>query len=88
MGVNLKNLKLGEVQPQCNDCGVGLCWSIDEIEYYEWKGFWDNWTCEKCNPNYKGAFYRYQQEHKPFEWLPPEIKKEIMEKIINSKSKQ
>ena len=67
MGVNLKNIELGEVQPQCDECGVCLCWSIDEIEYLKWKGFWDKWTCRDCNPNYKGAYQEYQNKNKPFQ---------------------
>jgi len=69
MGVNLKNIELGEVQPQCSECGICLCWSIDEMEYLQWKGFWDDWTCRDCNPNYKGAYEKYQLTHKPFEWF-------------------
>lgn len=85
MGVNLKNIDYGEVQPQCNDCGVPLCWSIDEMEYYEWKGFWDDWCCEYCNPEYRGSYNTYKKTHKPFERLPPELKKEIMTRILNSR---
>ncbi len=66
MAVNLKNILIGEIQPCCNDCGVGLCWSIDEIEYLKWKGFWDSWTCRDCNPNYKGAYKEYQNNNQPF----------------------
>jgi hypothetical protein len=69
MGVNLKNIDFGEVQPQCSDCGVALCWSIDEIEYLKYKSFWDKWCCRDCNPNYMGAYEKYKIEHKPFEDL-------------------
>lgn len=66
MGIQLK--EFGEAQPICNECGVALCWSIDEIEYLKWKGFWDEWRCRDCNENYKGAFEEYKLKHKPFEW--------------------
>jgi len=46
MGVIVK--PYGEVQPICNDCGIALCWSLDEFEYLERKDFWDNWKCEHC----------------------------------------
>lgn len=45
MSVNLKHINTGEITPQCDNCGVCLCWGIDEMEYLEWKGFWDNWKC-------------------------------------------
>lgn len=61
MGVNLKNIDLGEVQPICSTCGVGLCWSIDVEEFIEWEGFWVDWTCSDCNPNYKGAYELYKK---------------------------
>ena len=67
MGVLLKDF--GEVQPICNDCGVALCWSVDEFEYLQWKDFWDNWTCKDCNINYKEAFKNYKLTHKPFDWI-------------------
>jgi len=66
MGVSLKNLEFGEVQPICSDCGVALCWSVDSIEYLQWKGFWDDWTCRTCNPDYLGAYQTYQSQNKPF----------------------
>lgn len=69
MGVNLKNIELGEVIPQCESCGVMLCWSIDKFEYWEWKGFWDEWECRDCNPNYKGAYEKYKSNNKPFAWI-------------------
>ncbi len=69
MGVNLKHIDLfHEVQPQCSECGVGLCWSIGDMEYFEWKGFWDDWCCRDCNINYKNAYKEYKENHKPFEW--------------------
>jgi hypothetical protein len=67
MGVNFKDIDIGHITPQCSDCGVCLCWGIDEIEYLKWKGFWDNWTCRDCNPNYKGAYQEYQNKNKPFQ---------------------
>jgi len=70
MGVNLKDLNTtGGITPQCSDCGVCLCWGIDYIEYLTWKGFWDEWTCRDCNPNYKNAYQKYQLNNKPFKEL-------------------
>ena len=40
------------------ECGVKLCWSITEIEYFERKIFWDNYCCEVCNPDAKGAWIK------------------------------
>lgn len=59
MGVRIRDF--GEVQPQCSSCGVGLCWSIGIDEYNLHKGFWDDWCCRDCNPNYLGAYERYKQ---------------------------
>lgn len=67
MGVDLKNIHTTEeVIPQCDSCGVCLCWSIDDTEYLMWKNFWEDWTCRDCNPEYKGAYERYKQNNKPF----------------------
>lgn len=62
MGVTMR--PFGEVQPICSDCGVGLCWSIDEIEYKESKSFWDEWRCRDCNPDYKGAYKKWKAANK------------------------
>ena len=40
---------LGCVTPTCNECGIALCWDIDENEYYNDREFWDAWCCEVCN---------------------------------------
>lgn len=74
MGVNLSNIENDEVKPQCSSCGVGLCWSIDTIEYLEWSGFWDEWSCRDCNPRYNGAYEAYKKTHKPFEHLKKHLK--------------
>lgn len=55
------NLELGEVIPQCNSCGVCLCWSISDYEYFTYQEFWDEWRCRDCNPDYEGAFKRYKE---------------------------
>jgi len=51
MGVIKK--EFGEIQPICNDCGIALCWSIEEFEYNKNPKFWDNWCCKECNPDYR-----------------------------------
>lgn len=66
MGVSLKNIHLGEVQPMCDDCGIALCWSVDLKEFIEWFGFWDVWKCCRCNPDYKNAYQKYKEVNKPF----------------------
>ena len=69
MGINTSNSPLGSITPQCNSCGVCLCWDIDEVEYFMYKPFWDDWTCRDCNENYKGSYERYKQSHKPFDYV-------------------
>lgn len=69
MGVNLKNINFGEVQPICNERGIALCWSISSEEYWEWRGFWDKWCCNICNPSYEGLYKKYKMENKPFKHI-------------------
>lgn len=64
MGVNFKNQEFGTVTPQCSCCGVCLCWDIDNNEYAIHQGFWDDWTCRDCNPNYEGAYKLYKGKNK------------------------
>jgi hypothetical protein len=50
MGVSFRLFEYtGGITPMCDDCGVALCWDIDELEYLENKGFWDDWICQDCN---------------------------------------
>lgn len=51
----------GGLTPICNDCGITLCWDIDETTYQKEQAFWDGWRCEDCNPNAKGARARWRQ---------------------------
>lgn len=37
------------VTPICNECGIALCWDIDNHEYSLAKQFWDDWICQDCN---------------------------------------
>jgi len=39
----------GGLTPQCNDCGIFLCWDISQEDYQEAREFWDAWKCEVCN---------------------------------------
>ena len=57
MGVIIGNV--GGFTPVCNSCGVHLCWDISRKEYEQNMAFWDNWKCEDCNPEAKGARKRY-----------------------------
>lgn len=50
MGVGLLVSTMpGAVTPMCNECGVALCWDVEESEYKQEKDFWDAWKCEVCN---------------------------------------
>jgi hypothetical protein len=40
---------LGCLTPICSECGVSLCWDIDESEYRADEHFWDAWICQTCN---------------------------------------
>lgn len=52
----------GGITPLCNECGVALCWDLPEEEYLQDKGFWDEWRCRDCNPDYEGALQRYRAQ--------------------------
>ncbi len=43
---------LGGYQPVCGECGIALCWELAPQEYEEQKEYWDNWSCENCDPYY------------------------------------
>ena len=61
MGVHISPSTIdGGVTPICNECGISLCWDISEEEYTEQKGFWDEWLCKDCNPDYHGALKRWK----------------------------
>ena len=62
----LLNDFLGGYDVYCNACGVKLCWSINEYEYLERENFWDNYLCEACNPDAKGAWLRANPQRTPF----------------------
>jgi hypothetical protein len=47
---------LNGYQPICDDCGIALCYDINKFEYLDHKEFWDNWVCDRCNPNYLRAY--------------------------------
>jgi hypothetical protein len=49
----------GGFKPICNSCGIALCYSLSEEEYYRVKAFWDKWECDQCNPNAVGALTKY-----------------------------
>jgi len=53
---------LGGFEILCGNCGVLLCWEISIYEYVERKGFWDNWLCCMCNPNYLREYTRNKNE--------------------------
>lgn len=63
MGVTKTYSTLEEgLTPICNECGVALCWDIHILEYEDDKGFWDEWKCKCCNPQYEGALTRWRIE--------------------------
>ena len=39
----------GAVTPICNQCGVFLCWDVEEGEAEQDRAFWDAWCCQDCN---------------------------------------
>lgn len=39
----------GALTPICNDCGVSLCWDIEEGEALANEDFWNQWICQDCN---------------------------------------
>ena len=39
----------GALTPICEECGVSLCWDIEETEALENEAFWDQWKCQDCN---------------------------------------
>jgi len=45
--------------PICEDCGIQLCWSIEEEVYNQQSEFWNQWKCKDCNPNYSGALKNF-----------------------------
>jgi len=78
MGVVITNSTIpGSITPMCNDCGIALCWDVENSEYEEYKEFWDNWTCRDCNPNYSGAYERFKNKK-------TEIKTKMEEKITGT----
>ena len=38
----------GFITPICNNCGVSLCWSIENNDYKKYEEFWEQWKCEDC----------------------------------------
>jgi len=61
MGISPSHQFEDGMTPICSSCGVALCWDISKFEYEQDKEFWNNWRCEDCNPNYKGALKRFRQ---------------------------
>jgi hypothetical protein len=52
-----------EYQPVCNDCGLALCFTLDEREYEREQEYWDYWTCVYCNPHAVGSLARWLESH-------------------------
>lgn len=48
--------------PICGDCGIALCFDIDENEYDAMRAYWDNWKCETCNPHARGSWLKARIE--------------------------
>lgn len=53
----------GGVTPTCTECGLSLCWDIDQDEYDAARAFWDAWICECCNGGvrFNRAFFEARQ---------------------------
>jgi hypothetical protein len=39
----------GGLTPQCEECGIALCWDIPQEDYDACPEFWDRWKCQDCN---------------------------------------
>jgi hypothetical protein len=55
----------GGVTPACNNCGIFLCWDLDEDEYREAQAFWDAWICEHCNGGVRISLQTWLAQHTP-----------------------
>ena len=60
--------------PVCGDCGIALCWDISESEYQDKKDFWDNWQCDICNPQIKGAWLRLETAQHGVQWTAENVR--------------
>jgi hypothetical protein len=48
-------------QPTCDECGIALCWCLEQYEYNIRMEYWDNWKCKDCDPEY---FERWAQKQR------------------------
>ena len=56
--------ELAGYTPICSECGIALCWDISPEEYIERRLYWDQWRCEKCNPQVVGSWLADRIERK------------------------
>lgn len=61
MGVNKKDIDLGYLIPQCDECGIVEYWTISIKEYETWRRFWDGWKCDECHPYPKDRYSRFKR---------------------------
>lgn len=59
--VRLPSTMVGCVTPICEECGIHLCYDIDNDEYQLDKAFWDKWRCKECNESYRGQLKIWHQ---------------------------
>lgn len=50
----------GGQTPICNDCGILLCWDLDDETATAQAAFWNAWRCETCDPHARGSRKRAQ----------------------------
>lgn len=52
----------GGKTPICSECGIALCFDIDDQEYEEMQDYWDAWRCEVCDPDVKGTWLKARMQ--------------------------
>lgn len=65
MGIHThKSTMPGGMTPICNDCGISLCWDVDESEAETNAEFWNQWVCRDCNGGTPMSFHVWQTQQR------------------------
>ena len=56
----------GALTPICEECGVSLCWDLEENEALENEGFWNQWKCQDCNDGERMSLEKWKAQSLPF----------------------
>ena len=56
----------GALTPICEECGVSLCWDLEENEALANEGFWNRWKCQDCNGGESMSLKKWKEQHLPF----------------------